>query len=283
MNYKTNSYFTQNSYGGQLYVQDQIPLAPHKATLCLIHGIGEHSNRYEQLINACCKSGIAVNSFDLRGHGLSEGKRGTINSIDDYWDDLELAMVHSQLFNPNIPCFLYGHSMGGNIALGYVANRPHPFKAVIASSPWLGLSKPPGAAVNWVATHFDAILPHLTFRNGIKAKQLVTGSEQLALRKKDKLLHPFISIRLYNQLQSSALKLMANPEQVKIPSLLLHGEKDAVTNPRSSKEFAGKATNSCFIGYANAIHELHNGPDAQIVFNDIVNWIFKQLNANDKL
>ena len=45
------------------------------AVVCLIHGIGEHAGRYDRIGEAFKKAGIAMVGMDLRGHGLSSGKR----------------------------------------------------------------------------------------------------------------------------------------------------------------------------------------------------------------
>ncbi|MFT3737503.1 MAG: alpha/beta hydrolase [Breznakibacter sp.] len=263
----------------RLYAQNCIPHKDYKAVICIIHGIGEHSGRYEHWYKLFCDNNIAVISFDLRGHGLSEGKKGTIAHITDFWDDIDCVITQTDLGKKRIPFFIYGHSMGGNVALSYVANNKDSVTGIIVSSPWLSLTNPLPSSIDWLVQRLDRVFPHLTFRNGIKSSQLVSDSQEIINRKNDKLVHPFISIRLYNQMQESAKKLMAAPHQINIPLLVLHGESDQVTNPRASKEFASRAPNATYIGYPNGLHELQNGPNSHMAFNDITTWIDQQTSA----
>ncbi|NJK94836.1 MAG: alpha/beta hydrolase [Bacteroidales bacterium] len=80
--------------------------------------------------------------FDLRGHGHSEGKRGNGN-YEDYLNDIETVYKWLKLRYGNLPRVLYGHSMGGNLALGYAINCKPDIDRLIVTSPWLKLTKPP--------------------------------------------------------------------------------------------------------------------------------------------
>ena len=69
--------FKLNTFDGlQLFDQSWQPEDQTRAVVCLIHGIGEHSGRYVHVADRSTKAGYAIFTFDLRGHGKSEGLRG---------------------------------------------------------------------------------------------------------------------------------------------------------------------------------------------------------------
>src|SRR3569623_2539965 len=80
-----------------LFAQSWLPDAAPVANLALVHGFGEHSGRYHNLVDEMLRHEIAVHAFDHRGHGRSPGPRGHIRSWQDYQNDVAslLARVRS--------------------------------------------------------------------------------------------------------------------------------------------------------------------------------------------
>ena len=62
--------------GASLFLQAWMPEKP-TASLLVVHGLGEHSGRYAKFAQALCEAGIAVFTFDGRGHGQSESVKPT--------------------------------------------------------------------------------------------------------------------------------------------------------------------------------------------------------------
>lgn len=90
-----------------------------------MHGFGEHSDRYTYLVDALTAGGYAVYGFDHRGHGRSPGKRGHVDAFADFREDVGRFRAHIQAEAPAAPLFLFGHSMGGLIAVDAGAARFH--------------------------------------------------------------------------------------------------------------------------------------------------------------
>ena len=87
-----------------------------KAIVCLVHGLGEHSGRYAHVAAALNDAGYALLGFDLRGHGKSGGPRGHTPSYETLMDDIGRLLAEAGQRYPGQPQFLYGHSLGGNLA-----------------------------------------------------------------------------------------------------------------------------------------------------------------------
>ena len=121
----------------EIFEQYWQPDGKPKAVICLIHGLGEHSSRYRHLAEYYIKRGYIVAAYDLRGHGQSQGQRGHYPSLDAVMDDIQVFIEKLEKDYPELPVFLYGHSLGGVFVLNYVLRNKNHLTGVIATSPGL--------------------------------------------------------------------------------------------------------------------------------------------------
>ena len=117
----------------KLYYQTWQPDQPAKAVVAIVHGVGEHSDRYQNLVTALIDAGFAASASDHRGHGRSDGPRGHINSWDDFRQDTKIFIEQTRKDFPGLPVFIYGHSMGSLISLDYIQHYPNGLKGAIIS------------------------------------------------------------------------------------------------------------------------------------------------------
>jgi alpha-beta hydrolase superfamily lysophospholipase len=112
-----------------------------KAVLCFVHGLGDHIGRHTHVGDFMAEHDIAMVTYDQRGHGRSEGKRGHVPSYDALLTDAESMLSYTKEIYPDTPLFLYGHSMGGNVVANYALKKEvSDLAGTIISSPWLRLS-----------------------------------------------------------------------------------------------------------------------------------------------
>jgi alpha-beta hydrolase superfamily lysophospholipase len=112
------------------------PAQNPKASVLIVHGLGDHSGRYELLARFLASQGINVYALDLRGHGRSGGKRGHITLSVDYLMDISTALSKI-LPQEKTPLFLLGHSMGALFSLSFICGEnTYGLKGVIVSSPF---------------------------------------------------------------------------------------------------------------------------------------------------
>jgi alpha-beta hydrolase superfamily lysophospholipase len=248
------------------------------ATICLIHGIGEHAGRYDDWARRFCKQGIMVYALDYRGHGASEGKRGHVNSMAELMDDISVLVRRCRRNWGEIPGFLYGHSMGGTLTLNFLNTRRQDFSGAIISSPWLELVHPPNKIMQTLGRIANVVMPDWLLSTGIKSSQMTSLPGEIEETDKDPLMHGKISVRLFSELNQSALELLSERVNIQIPLLLFHGESDPITSINASvRFFENHRENATFHSYANALHELHREPVADEVFSDIMAWLNGQL------
>lgn len=245
-----------------------------RAVICLIHGIGEHSGRYHNWAGKFCSEGFMVYSVDLRGHGLSEGKRGHIDHLSNYLDDI-YSLVRRVKHNwEDLPLFIYGHSMGGNLVLNFLLRKRQDFSGAIVTSPWLKLVKPPSPFFRKLAVSLDKVFPKLIFHTGIKSSQLTSDANQQSESDKDPLMHGCISLRLFNELNKSAVELIERSSRLTIPVFFAHGTKDEITDFETTRQLADKIGGSAFFYSASdARHEIHREPVADKLFINITTWM----------
>ncbi len=104
--------------GLNIFAQGWEPgMGSKKAVVCLVHGVGEHTSRYENVARVFTGSGYILFGADLRGHGRSEGIRGHFPSADAVMQDISILLEKARTRYPELPLFLYGHSLGGILVL----------------------------------------------------------------------------------------------------------------------------------------------------------------------
>ncbi len=261
--------------GPRLFFRHWTPGSVPRATILIIHGMGEHSGRYVHVGEFFSRAGFSVLAFDLRGHGLSDGRPIFIERYDDYLTDLQSAILH--LGQPE-PLILFGHSLGAQLLLAYAKSGKNPPTGYIAASPWLSLTHPPSIWLERIARLLNAVLPTWRFPTRITRED--TSRDQALLDSFPDLdkVRGFITARTYFEIVRVGRELMALP-LANASVLLTHGEADSVTSIAATRTYFEKliAPSKSFITYPEARHELHNDLIRETVLNDYLMWIQNQL------
>ncbi len=97
-----------------------VPENTAMATMVFIHGGGAHSQTgYQHLAQTLQEDyDVEVYLLDLRGHGLSFGRRGDSPTVEMVWEDLS-AFIRMLKTTGDNPIYLAGHSSGAGLALNY--------------------------------------------------------------------------------------------------------------------------------------------------------------------
>ena len=125
-----------SSDGAELSLRDwPVDEGPARATVLLVHGLGEHVGRYDPVARRLNDWGFAVRGYDHYGHGESAGPRGGLTSDLRLLDDLaDLVDATRARMPQGQPLVLLGHSMGGLVAARFVAMHLRPIDALVLSS-----------------------------------------------------------------------------------------------------------------------------------------------------
>lgn len=259
--------------GLKLYIKEWKADNP-KAVICLIHGFGEHINRYNHFADFFNTNGYAVVGMDHRGHGKSEGKRGHTPQYDSYLDDVETVLKHTQAIYKDLPTFLYGHSMGGNVVLNYMMHRKPVLAGVVVTGPWIRLAFEPKPMMLKLGKMMRSIYPSFTQDSGLDVNAVSKDKAVVEAYKKDPLVSSKITASAGVGLTEAAAYLNELSEEVPTPLLIMHGDEDLLTSQPASEEFSermkGDITYKKWVGM---YHEIHNEPDKIEVFNYTLGWL----------
>ena len=245
-----------------------------KGIVCLVHGLGEHCGRYTHVASKLIESGYSVIAFDLPGHGKSQGKRGHIHSYKILQEDISMLIGEAVKRYPDIPCYLYGHSLGGNLVLNYALRNDSRLAGIISTSPWLKLTIQPKSIIILIGKILDKVWPSYTQSNGLNAMGLSHKPEVAEKYVEDHYVHDKISVRLFNRASVHGLLAIKRASQCKLPILLMHGSSDPITSHKASQQFAENAGSNCtYKEWEGLYHELHNEPNSEDVIQSIIDWM----------
>jgi alpha-beta hydrolase superfamily lysophospholipase len=263
----------------KLYGQEWKPEGKQKAAIVMVHGLGEHSGRYEHVAEAFTQAGYSLTAFDLRGHGKSEGIRGHAPSyaaiMEDITHNVDLAKEHF----PGLPVFIYGHSLGGNLTLYYCLTQNPQIKGAIVTSPGLATAAPVPPVKLALGKLMYNLMPAMQMDNGLLRSGLSRDPEVEKIYSNDPLVHPKISARLALDLINNGKFIIDHAAEFPIPLLLMQGTGDYIVNPPMTKTFANAAPLSkiTFKEWDGYYHELHNEPEKAQVLKTITDWLDLEL------
>ncbi len=263
-------------FGGiQLYEQSWRPKARAKAAVILVHGLKDHSDRYAATAVRLVQEGYAVHAFDLRGHGRSSGPRVDVNDFGDYVADLAIFVERVQAREPNKPIFLFGHSMGGEIATLYTIAKTPELRGLVLS----GAALKPAQSVSRsrIATTkvLSVVWPELPVLD-LDLEQFSRDPAVVAEGKKDPLVFQDSGpARTAAALLRGLERIQNSMAEVSTPLLILHGGADKVTDPAGSRQMKERARSSdkTLIIYEGLYHDLLHEPEKARVLGDVVKWL----------
>lgn len=242
--------------------------------MLLVHGIGEHTGRYEHVGAAFAAAGIDVLAHDQRGFGKTEGPRGHVGSFDEFLADVEPLIADRRALD--VPVILMGHSLGGLVATAYlVSDRPQPDLAVL-SAPALSAELP-----GWqraAAPLLGTIAPSLRIPADFDGSILSRDEKVQRDYENDPLRVPASTARLGREILRTMQSVNTSLDRLRVPAYVFHGADDALVLPSASAPLAPlpNVTRRVWDGLR---HECMNEPERDDVLAETIAWIDNQLEA----
>jgi len=257
---------------------------PIVGCVIIIHGLGEHSGRYQPVAAQLARCGWATLIADLPGHGSSPGRRGHVPSYCRLLQDIDAMRLTMQHRYAAIPQVLLGHSMGGNLAVNYVLRRTEldpslgKLTGLVLSGPMFLPTNPPNRKQIFAAWLTGLIVPWFTIQSPVDTAKLSNNSETVKLIREDPLMHGRISLYLATQLLAQGRFALDHAADVDVPTLLLHGEDDPITSYRASESFAIRAGDRVeFRSFPSMLHEIFHETNSEVVFQTLCQWLGRVL------
>lgn len=252
-----------------------------RGIVLVVHGLGEHAWRYNELATELNAWGFAVRAYDQRGHGDSSGKPGCLPQDDTLLRDLSEVLDDtrtSHCRHGRVPLILLGHSMGGLVAALHVAHQraAHntvPVDALVLSSPAFD----PGLGVlqRALLALLPPVLPDITVSNGLDPRLISHNPDVVRAYVDDPRVHNRISPRLGRFIADGGPQVLRQAAHWMVPTLLMYAGADGLVNPDGSRRFAAAAPTGvvrarCF---EDMYHELFNEANRFEVLSHLRDWL----------
>lgn len=254
--------------------------APHGAVL-VVHGLGEHSGRYEHVAQALNRAGWEAFAYDQRGHGRSPGKRGDVADGHSLLEDLSRVIDALRARPGGRRLVLLGHSLGGLVTGRFVAEGlsrapaawSRAVEGLVMSSPPIdpglsGLQKALLAVVPRVA-------PHLCVGNGLQPDWISRDPAVVEAYVADPLVHDRISGLLGSFVAAESRVLEGSARAWTVPTLLMWAGADRCVDPDGSRRFASAAPAGIVSSreWPALAHEILNEPEREEVLSVLLSWL----------
>lgn len=252
-----------------------------KAAVLITHGLGDHGGRYGKVVERFLQSGLSVMVPDLRGNGRSGGQRGYVGRFEDFLDDLDFWFDILRQQHPGRPVISYGHSFGGMLVLYHSLQRRPDLAGVVATSPSLRIAM---TVPRWkvaLARTIGQVFPRISLRTKLDLGELSDDPEHEHKARADELMHGRITPRLWFGMVNAGQYCLENADRFPSPCLIMHGQKDKITDAAATREFAERVPRCSWKEWPGGKHELHHMAFAEEMVLFAANWMNQSL-GHDK-
>lgn len=251
----------RSTTGEPLFYRAWLPDGAPRASVVLVHGLSEHSERYDHVGRLLAEHGLAVYAHDHLGHGRSGGPRGWVASFENFLDDV--GQMHQRVLaaHPGVPLFLLGHSMGGLIAAAYVLERePKPDFLILSGPAIVPILDPSDRRIDASRLSKDP------------AVQRAYMEDPLVLRER-------VTDELFVRLADGVSLLPGRAGEITMPCLLIHGDADELCSADGARAWIeGAASRDVTVRiYPGGRHEMFNETNKDEVLADLWEWMQARL------
>lgn len=300
---KKEIYYSLSQNGNVKGYQWIYPDSELKGVVIISHGMAEHIDRYDEFALELCNHGYTVFGHNHRGHKdsiLTDEDYGYMNDEDNFnilvSDLLEIINKVKEKY-PNLPLYLFGHSMGSFVSQRFIELYGSKVNGVILC----GSSKNPGFLVN-MGIMLSKIVMNIKGRryrskfinnivfgsynkkfkpNKTDSDWLNSNPQEVALYVNDKYCGGIFTVSYFYDFFRGLKTISQNYDLIpkKLPILIISGDKDPVggygkyiTNLYTTLK--NKEINDLeMILYKNGRHEILKEYSKKQTFNDVINWL----------
>lgn len=265
----------------QAHDQKQIRLAfieseqTPKAIVQLVHGFGEAIEHYIDLAESLAQLGYCVFFHDQRGFGPEAVKKGVTEGYDEMQKDISTIAGYIKGKFPELPLFLMGHSMGGNIVINHILRYDSQnYQGLIVESPWLGLHRPPGKILQFIAKKLGNWSKNLTVSGGLTEELISHNPKFNHGLVTDGIYHTRMSMRLFTQVSEAGNYAIEHAKDLKIPTILFCALEDQIVSVSAIQKFHERSNLSqSYTEYAGGYHCLHADENKAQLLNETSEFI----------
>ena len=241
--------------GLKLFYRSWSPEKPTDKALLLFHRGHEHSGRWQEFVELLGLEDVAIFALDTRGHGHSEGERGSAESLSVLVKDVDAFVRHvSEQIKITLPnMIVLAHSVGAVSVATWVHDYAPPIRAMILATAAFRVKLYVPLAVPALRLQQKAIGPGYV-KSYVKAKMLTHDPEQAARYDADPLIFRQIAVNILLDLHDTSKRLLADAGAINVPTLMLGAGSDWIVSLKAQREF--------FNGLSSAVKRMHVFPAA---------------------
>jgi alpha-beta hydrolase superfamily lysophospholipase len=245
--------------------------------VAIIHGLGDHADRYGRAVRALVERDFAVETLDLPGHGKSYGARGHVESWDEYRNAMEAWRLRPREHGGS-PIAVVGHSMGALLALEWALRHPEELRGIVLSAPPFEVVLRATMLKVRLAQLIVRLWPGFSQRTTILPSMLSHDPDVVRAHNEDPLVHYLMSARLFFEFRAVNAALRQSAPKLTVPALVLHGTGDLISSPLGSERWA-KAARPGMVDlrlYKGLYHEILNEPEGPRIAEELASWLARQ-------
>ncbi|MBN2359614.1 MAG: lysophospholipase [Deltaproteobacteria bacterium] len=271
--------FLTNRQEMRLFWRRLTPDRAVRATLLVVHGYAEHSGRYGNVYDALLPLGFQVFAIDHQGHGKSEGKRGHVERLSDFVDDLH--QLYREQIAPQLNAkrlFLLGHSMGSIVAMHYAAAHAGELAGLVLSGTGSTMAGTP-RLLTFFAGLLSSLVPTMAIKSPFKNDFISHDPAVVEAYTSDPLVFaPHLTVRLGAEMYRGCLEGAAKLGQLELPLLIVYGSEDSSFAGQNALFDRYRGQDRTIYCYAGARHEVFNEiPDIRDkALADLTAWLEKR-------
>ena len=260
--------------------QSWTPASP-RGVIVIIHGLAEHSGRYQQTAEFLSANGWAVYACDLRAHGLSpnppKAGRVHVDRFEDYFRDVDALTGLASEKHREIPLYLLGHSMGGLISIRYALEKPTGLAGAIVSSPALGTHPEfqPPLFLKLMVSILSRLAPRLLFASDLDTRAISRDPDVVKAYIDDPLVSQKVSARWYGEITKSMKKAHEGAASLRLPMLLMQSGDDRLVDPDAPGRWSKTTPEGLveLVVWDGLYHEMLNEPEKDRVRSRLLEWL----------
>lgn len=264
----------------KLFYQCWLPQGTPRAALVVVHGIAEHSGRYMNLVNSLVPQGFSIYALDHYGHGRSSGKRLFVPEFEVFTKGLDLLVDRVLEWEPGIPVFIVGHSMGGLISSAWLTDHQEKADGAILSGPAVKVPDHLSRFSLALSGLLSRVLPGMGVIR-VESQGISRDPEVVKAYVNDPLVSTGkVSARMAAELLAACDRITdGGAERIKLPLLILQGGADSLVDPDGAGQFlrALGSSDKHLTVYPDKFHEIFNDPGHDRVFADMLAWLEQRL------
>jgi lysophospholipase len=266
--------------GTELFTRLVRPPQP-LAVVGIVHGYGDHSGCYTELMERLAAAGFEAHAVDLRGHGHSSGRRGFARRWTDFLDDLEAFVgrlrraAGGQLHSEARPLFLLGQSHGALLLTHAALHGLADIRGMVFTSPYLRFTLTVPAWKLSVGRLIASVAPGFPMPTDIRVEMLTADPVILGLARSDPLMLRIVTPGWFFAAQRAQLEALARAPDFRLPVLVVQGGRDPITCPATTEAFFQRlgSEDKTYRCFPDMRHETLREVGRQEVAETIVDWL----------